>query len=214
MLTARGRIKVLDFGIAKRIGVEPATAAPTHANTAEGVIVGTVHYMSPEQAPGRSVDARSDIFSAGVMMYELLTGQLPFTGSSAVETLHHIVHGQPDSISRLNHRVPPGLERIVTKTLDKELEQRYQTARDVLTDLSNLKRDDGPVAPRARTPKRTSQSIDSLAVLPLLSTTTAADMDYLADGITTSSTRCRNSPSSRSWPVARCFATRTARWIR
>ena len=142
MLTARGRVKVLDFGLAKRVGVEFAASAQTHANTAEGVIVGTVHYMSPEQSLGRTVDARSDIFSAGVMLYELLTGRLPFSGASAAETLYRIVHGQPDSISRLNHLVSPGLERIVAKMLEKQVEHRYQAARDVLGDLRNLNPDE------------------------------------------------------------------------
>ena len=185
MLTARGRVKVLDFGLAKRVGVEFASAQ-THANTAEGVIVGTVHYMSPEQSLGRTVDARSDIFSAGVMLYELLTGRLPFSGASTAETLYRIVHGQPDSISRLNHLVSPGLERIVAKMLEKQVEHRYQAARDVLGDLRNLNPDSDPVRPRATPARRKSKSIDSLAVLPLMSTTAAADMDYLADGITES----------------------------
>ena len=185
MLTARGRVKVLDFGLAKRVGVEFASAQ-THANTAEGVIVGTVHYMSPEQSLGRTVDARSDIFSAGVMLYELLTGRLPFSGASTAETLYRIVHGQPDSISRLNHLVSPGLERIVAKMLEKQVEHRYQAARDVLGDLRNLNPDSDPVRPRATPARRKSKSIDSLAVLPLISTTAAADMDYLADGITES----------------------------
>ena len=186
MLTARGRVKVLDFGLAKRVGVEFAASAQTHANTAEGVIVGTVHYMSPEQSLGRTVDARSDIFSAGVMLYELLTGRLPFSGASTAETLYRIVHGQPDSISRLNHLVSPGLERIVAKMLEKQVEHRYQAARDVLGDLRNLNPDSDPVRPRATPARRKSKSIDSLAVLPLMSTTAAADMDYLADGITES----------------------------
>ena len=134
MLTSRGRVKVLDFGLAKRVGAE-AAGAPTHINTAEGVIVGTVHYMSPEQAVGRTVDVRSDIFSSGVVMYELLTGRLPFAGGSVAETLYRIVHSQPEPIAGLNPRVPPLLERIVMKALDKQVEQRYQHAREVLADL-------------------------------------------------------------------------------
>jgi serine/threonine-protein kinase len=185
MLTSRGRVKVLDFGLAKRVGAEPA-AAPTHVNTAEGVIVGTVHYMSPEQAVGGTVDVRSDIFSAGVVMYELLTGRLPFAGGSVAETLYRIVHSQPESIARLNPRVPPLLERIVMRALDKQVEQRYQHARDVLADLRNVTPGLETMRPRTAAAKRTSKSLDSLAVLPLQAMTAAADMDYLADGITES----------------------------
>jgi serine/threonine-protein kinase len=186
MLTSRGRVKVLDFGLAKRLGVDPA-ADPTHMNTAEGVIVGTVHYMSPEQALGRTVDMRSDIFSAGVMLYELLTGRLPFAGGSVAETLYRIVHHPPEPIARLNPRVPHLLERIVMKALDKHVELRYQHAREVLVDLRNVvPAVEKAVHPRASTVKRTTKTIDSLAVLPLMATTATADMDYLADGITES----------------------------
>ena len=185
MVTSRGRVKVLDFGLAKRIGAEPA-GDPTHVNTAEGVIVGTVHYMSPEQALGRTVDVRSDIFSSGVVMYELLTGRLPFAGGSVAETLYRIVHSQPEPIARLNPRVPPLLERIVMKALDKQVEQRYQHAQEVLADLRNVTPAIETIRPRSAAAKRTSKSIDSLAVLPLQAMTVAADMDYLADGITES----------------------------
>lgn len=185
MLTSRGRVKVLDFGLAKRVVAE-AAGAPTHVNTAEGVIVGTVHYMSPEQALGRTVDVRSDIFSSGVVLYELLTGRLPFAGGSVAETLYRIVHSQPDPIAALNPRVPPLLERIVMKALDKQVEQRYQHAREVLIDLRNVTPATEATRPRTAAAKRTSKVIDSLAVLPLQAMTAAAEMDYLADGITES----------------------------
>jgi len=186
MLTPRGRVKVLDFGLAKRIDAEPAALAPTYANTAEGVIVGTIQYMSPEQALGLKVDTRSDIFSAGVVLYELLTGRPPFSGRAAAETLYSIVHTEPDSISRLNPTVPPELERIVNKALAKEPERRYQHARDVLVDLLNLKHRGAAGLSRAAPSRKTRKSIDSIAVLPLMSAATDADMDYLADGITES----------------------------
>ncbi len=185
MVTSRGRVKVLDFGLAKRVGGAEPAGAPTHINTAEGVIVGTVHYMSPEQALGGTVDVRSDIFSSGVVIYELLTGRLPFAGESVAETLYRIVHTQPEPIARLNPRVPPLLERIVMKALDKQVEQRYQHAREVLADLRTVTPAIETMRPRTAA-KRTSKTIDSLAVLPLQAMTAGADMDYLADGITES----------------------------
>jgi serine/threonine protein kinase/tetratricopeptide (TPR) repeat protein len=186
MLTPRGRVKVLDFGLAKRVDAESGATAPTCVNTAEGVIVGTLQYMSPEQARGLAVDARTDIFSAGVVLYELLTGRLPFSGASAADTLYRIVHVQPDSILHLNRLVPAGLERLVAKALEKDAERRYQNARDVLIDLRNLQRDGDGAPSRGPASKRTRKAVDSIAVLPLMSMSTDVDIDYLADGITES----------------------------
>jgi serine/threonine-protein kinase len=188
MLTDRGRVKILDFGLAKRL--EPA-ATPDQATlltTDRGVVMGTIQYMSPEQALGRKVDARTDLFSAGVVLYELLTARLPFLGASTTDTLHRIVNAQPDAISRLNYGAPPELERIVKKALEKEPARRYQSARDVLIDLRNFKRDSdsdvsGPVARKAKARKK---SIDSIAVVPLAATISSAEIEYLADGITES----------------------------
>ncbi len=189
-ITPRGRVKVLDFGLATLAQAHPsASAANTDMNTRPGVILGTVHYMSPEQALGRDVDGRSDIFSAGILLYELLTGRLPFAGGSVTETLDRIVHAQPDAIARLNYEIPPELERIVRKALEKDPARRYQTARDTLVDLTNLKRDsDSGVKRSSKTPrsKSSGRGIASIAVLPLVVTTADAAADYLADGITES----------------------------
>lgn len=168
IITPRGRIKLLDFGLAKMIAPEPG-ARSTQLDTEPGLILGTVHYMSPEQALGRAVDARTDIFSAGVVLYELITGRLPFAGDTTTATLDRIVHAEPDSISRLNYAAPAELERIVRKALEKEPARRYQNARDALIDLSNHKRDsDSGIRPRpAAGAKRGRRTIDSIAVLPL-----------------------------------------------
>ena len=185
LMTTRGRVKVLDFGLATRVG--PAIAdTVSRVDTDDGLILGTVHYMSPEQALGHDVDLRSDIFSAGIVLYELATGRLPFSGNSTIETFDRIMHAQPDPISRLNHAAPAELERIVKRALEKEPGRRYQSARDALIDLTNLKRDsDSDVKPRpARVPA--GKTIRSLAVLPLATTTNDAAIDYLADGITES----------------------------
>jgi eukaryotic-like serine/threonine-protein kinase len=149
MLTSREQVKILDFGLAKVAqpeGQELGSDISTVVKTETGVVMGTVQYMSPEQVLGREVDARTDIFSLGVVLYEMATGRLPFTGSSSSETMDRILHGQPDAIARFNYNVPAELERIIRKCLEKDRERRYQSARELLIDLKNLKRDGDSVA--------------------------------------------------------------------
>ena len=151
MLTPRGRVKVLDFGLAKvahPAGQDELSQSNTQSQTTPGVVMGTVAYMSPEQALGREVDHRSDIFSLGVALYEMATGRRPFRGATVTETIDHILHSEPEAIAQFNEQAPAGLARIVSKCLAKEREQRYQSARDLLTDLDRLKSGSLP-APRA-----------------------------------------------------------------
>jgi predicted Ser/Thr protein kinase len=150
-LNERGQVKVLDFGLAKRMlqdstGALEKTADMQH--TQAGQVLGTPSYMSPEQALGKEVDHRTDLFSMGVVLYKLTTGQRPFTGATFLEIINNIVHAQPTAIARLNYDVPPELERITLKCLQKSPERRYQTARELLVDLRNLVRelDHGPAA--------------------------------------------------------------------
>jgi len=157
MLTARGHVKVLDFGLAKVIAPEMEASELTKIKTGAGMIVGTPYYMSPEQALGRAVDHRSDLFSLGVVLYELVTGKLPFVGATTTETINEITHAEPDPMARFNYSLPPELERIVRKLLEKEPGRRYQSARDLIVDLKNHKRDtiSGEVAPgRSPRPRR------------------------------------------------------------
>ena len=147
MITSRGRVKVLDFGLAKLAtpaGVTDRTSdseLATRVKTSPGVVMGTVNYMSPEQALGREVDPRSDVFSFGVVLYEMATGRLPFTGDTVTETIDRIAHSQPEAIARLNYEVPAELEVIVKKALRKDREERYQTIHDALIDLKELRRE-------------------------------------------------------------------------
>jgi Tol biopolymer transport system component/serine/threonine protein kinase len=141
MLRADGLVKILDFGIAKlvRQTPEPGDAARRLVQTDAGLVVGTSKYMSPEQARGREVDARTDIWSLGVVLYESLTGRAPFEGETASDVIAAVLEREPAPLVRRAGRVPETLEWIVTKALTKEREDRYQTARELLTDLRRLK---------------------------------------------------------------------------
>ena len=132
MITAAGLVKVLDFGLAKmaRSDDGPADENGTHlALTDPGIVMGTVAYMSPEQAIGAATDHRTDLFSLGVVLYQAATGRMPFAGSTNVDTIDRIRHAQPDAIARFNYAIPSDLERIIRKCLEKEPERRYQSAR-------------------------------------------------------------------------------------
>jgi eukaryotic-like serine/threonine-protein kinase len=150
IISRRGHVKLVDFGLARfDTGASDAdTKSPTASLTTPGLIVGSVPYMSPEQALGRKSDHRSDIFSLGVLLYELTTGQRPFRGETDTEIIDNIVHGAPVAVARLNYKVSPELERIIRKCLEKNPEDRYQSARELLVDLRNLRRDSSG----ARTP--------------------------------------------------------------
>ena len=141
MVTPRGQVKGLDFGLAKIAPPSSDLTLPTVSKTDPAVVMGTVQYMSPEQALGREVDHRSDLFSLGVVLYEMATGRLPFSGDSATNTIERILHAQPEALARFNYGIPGELERIVRKCLEKNRERRYQSARELTVDLQNLQRD-------------------------------------------------------------------------
>jgi eukaryotic-like serine/threonine-protein kinase len=166
MIDARRRVKVLDFGLAKLstpAGVTESTSnseLATRVRTTPGIVMGTVNYMSPEQALGREVDHRSDIFSLGVVLYEMATGRLPFTGDTITETIDRITHSQPEAIARLNYDVPPELEVIIKKALRKDREERYQAIHDLLVDLKELKREADLAAGLQRSTPPASRSVE------------------------------------------------------
>lgn len=148
IISPRGRLKIVDFGLAKSLSDSPTSdpSLTTHpGDTDVGVVLGTVDYMSPEQVRGLTVDGRSDIFSFGVMVYEMLTGRLPFAGTSRTDTVFRITQVQPEAISRYAYDVPEDLDRIVRKCLEKAREHRYQNVRDLLVDLSKLRRDSSAI---------------------------------------------------------------------
>ena len=146
-ITSSGRAKILDFGLAKiaatnhtRTGNEETLVGEAGQTTA-GVTLGTIPYMSPEQALGKPLDTRTDLFSLGATLYEMATGQMPFRGDTTGVLFLSIVQEMPAPVTQLNPRVPPELQRIINKCLEKDRELRYQHASDISSDLKRLQRD-------------------------------------------------------------------------
>jgi serine/threonine protein kinase/Flp pilus assembly protein TadD len=160
MITRGGQAKILDFGIARVASAASMTA---------GVVLGTPSYMSPEQAQGIEVDHRTDLWSIGVVLYEMLSGKLPFRASSAADVLYDVVHGCPRPWEPAGESPQPALERIVAKALASELSARYQTASEMLADLRAL-RVEGTADP-------------SVAVLPFVNLSADSENDYFSDGL-------------------------------
>jgi serine/threonine protein kinase len=144
MIRHDGIVKVLDFGLAKLSQTKPSQSGPDDSTralvkTRAGVVMGTLGYMSPEQARGLSLDARTDIWSLGVVIYRMLTGSSPFTGATSSDILVSILEHEPRSLKSFSQEIPEELEWIVTKALTKDCDDRYQTTREMLSDLRRLK---------------------------------------------------------------------------
>src|SRR5262245_20160577 len=174
MITPRGRVKVLDFGLAK----VPQTATPeeisdsqlaTRVKTSPGVVMGTVNYMSPEQASGKEVDARTDIWSVGVVLYEMLTGRVPFEGTTPSHIIVAILEKEPLPLSAYVPNAPEALDWIVTETLTKDASERTQTARELMKRLQRVKQrvDADAEVERSVAPERLSGAGSNATASPI-----------------------------------------------
>jgi non-specific serine/threonine protein kinase len=198
-LTDHGWIKILDFGLAKTASVAgPASAIATAVSaedenlTSPGTALGTVAYMSPEQARGETLDSRTDLFSFGAVLYEMATGRQAFAGNTTAIIFQAILDRDPVSVTRLKPGMPEGLDRIIAKALEKDRALRYLSAAEIASDLKRLKRDSdsrktkAPAGAPVQRHSRARKGIESLAVLPLVNTSGDPDSEYLSEGISES----------------------------
>ncbi|MGH9801618.1 MAG: protein kinase domain-containing protein, partial [Blastocatellia bacterium] len=214
-LTSGGGVKILDFGIARvKHAVTPESETLTGSATKPGTVMGTIGYMSPEQVRGEQADAPSDIFSLGCVLYELASGQRPFSRATTAEVIAAILKEDPPDLAQSGLEIPNGLERLIQACLEKQSSARLRSARDLAQGLKAIAdgRETQQILPARTRPRwrmaamigavaailllgvltwlswvgTREQAIDSLAVLPLVNASRDAEIDYLSDGITDS----------------------------
>jgi serine/threonine protein kinase len=213
VVTAIGPVKVLDFGLAKLIGLQGGNA-PTRSLTESHTVTGTLPYMAPEQLRGREVDPRTDIYALGVVLYEMSTGRRPFTAKISPQLIDDILNSPPPLPREVNPKISPKLEELILKCLEKDLEERYQTTKEIAVDLRRMAASSSASQRVASRPKRFGwagrflwagilifalailmmgsvflrttyfKPNRSIAVLPLVDESKDASTQYISDGIT------------------------------
>jgi serine/threonine-protein kinase len=193
LVTRDGRVKILDFGLATvaHSSARDADSTLTMGITDPGTTVGTVAYMSPEQARGQVVDGRSDLWSLGVILYEITTGSRPFEGPAAPVIFAEILGKTPVPVRERNSKVPVELERIIARLLEKDREKRYQLAKDVRADIKRVEQGAKPPAPPMLRPAHdgkwataaAAERVASIAVLAFTDMSAAKDQDWFCDGV-------------------------------
>ncbi len=215
MMNQKGQLKILDFGLAKVLRKpQEQLLQPLLPETRSGILLGTVQYLSPEQALGRSIDGRSDIFSLGTVLYQLATGRLPFLGENAIQMIENILHVHPEPPAKVNPEISPLLEHIILKCLQKDPAARYQSAGELRAELKTVVQPSGTTKitmPRQKIQWKTKHlffaaivvllvvggfvltqllteknAVRSIAVLPFFNAGANSQMEYLSDGITES----------------------------
>jgi serine/threonine protein kinase/Tfp pilus assembly protein PilF len=196
MLRPDGIVKVLDFGLAKlsrERQMETDSLAPTQnmINTAYGMVLGTAHYMSPEQARGMELDARTDVWSLGCVLYEMISGRQPFAGPTTIDVMSGILHREPDSLVPHLSEGPRELDRVIQRALRKDRDERYQTVKDFMIDLRDLKREIETQSIRVTTSRSSGASFstdavpdNSIAVLYFENMNSEKESDYFCAGMT------------------------------
>ena len=183
ILTADGRVKILDFGLARvfrPVSAEAETCTFTAVHTEPGTVMGTVGYMSPEQVRGEVVDQRSDLFSLGCLLYEMVTGRRAFSGKSAAETSAAILKEEPTEMSGLAAETPAELQRLVARCLEKQRDERFQSARDLAFALRSLLTSTDALDGRSAAE---AEDRPSVAVLPFDNLSTDPEQEYFCDGM-------------------------------
>jgi serine/threonine protein kinase len=207
MLRPDGYVKVLDFGLAKlseppggaggfKIDLDASTRM--QIRTTPGIVMGTVHYMSPEQARGQPLDSRTDVFSLGAVMYEMAAGRIAFAGKTSLDTLVSILEREPPPLEECVPQVPTEFQRIINKALRKDREDRYQTIKDLTIDLKCLREELSFAQKLERSKPPSSRDIPST----ITSATSAAATDQVARAATNESTQTKANPIRRAMPVA------------